>query len=324
MAILEASRLPYRIVEKAEKLLRLEADIKALEAVAKRSLMFDACGLELMNCSGSKQEILDGVRMIDLQNCISADETFCVRCERTPSASRALRSTELESAIGEIIAQRCDGARVDLKKPDRLFFGLLYNDRFILGLVLQKRAKRSVITRRARARPFFHPSTMQPKLARCLVNLSRPPLGGRALDPFCGVGGILLEAAMIGCVTLGFDIERRMVKAAAANLRHFNLDAAGVIVADARKPPILEVDSIVTDPPYGRGASTHGSTTQEILHTFLPVAADILVPGGHLAISIPTGISLESTEPALRILERHLLRVHRSLTRQIIVLRKKS
>ena len=50
------------------------------------------------------------------------------------------------------------------------------------------------VIRRPRARPFFHPAAIFPKLSRALVNLSRVGAGEVFLDPFCGTGSLLLEA----------------------------------------------------------------------------------------------------------------------------------
>src|SRR5207247_10754739 len=89
-------------------------------------------------------------------------------------------------------------ARVDLENPQRQFRGLLAGPYFHLGLIAHRRPDVFVADRRPRMRPSFHPSTMVPKLARSMVHMSHAVPGSTFLDPFCGVGGILIESSLLG------------------------------------------------------------------------------------------------------------------------------
>ncbi len=60
---------------------------------------------------------------------------------------------------------------------------------------------------------------LPPKLAQLLINLAVPSPGSRILDPFCGTGVVLQEAALMGFNYLGTDIEPRMVEYSEANLK---------------------------------------------------------------------------------------------------------
>src|SRR5207237_8643787 len=128
---------------------------------------------------------------------------------------------------------------------------------------------------------------MPPKLARCLVNLSEARDGETFLDPFCGVGGIVIEASLLGCNVVGVDALSRMVRSARRNLAHFGLKSYGLLRSDARNIPLRRVDAIATDPPYRTGAATLRSTTKEILATFSPQAKSILSPHGTVAFPSP-------------------------------------
>ena len=57
---------------------------------------------------------------------------------------------------------------------------------------------------------------------------------------------------------LGFDVQRRMAEGTRKNLGHFGVVAEGVVVADSRRLPLTHVDRVVSDPPYGKSASTLG------------------------------------------------------------------
>ena len=142
------------------------------------------------------------------------------------------------------------------------------------------------------------------------------------MDPFSGVGGISIEAAVIGCNVVGMDASPRMLRGARRNLRHFNLDALGLVHGDARHTPLPGLDSIATDPPYGRGSSTMGVKSANLFRDFLAGASSSLKKEAHLCISAPEEIQVEdyAKEAGLRMTEKHLARVHRSLTRQFVVL----
>jgi modification methylase len=105
-----------------------------------------------------------------------------------------------------------------------------------------------------------HPGKMLPELARRLVIEYCPP-GGLVVDPMCGIGTTLVEAAALDRRTVGVELEPRWAALARANLDHvLSGDQAGlaeVRVGDARRLPELltdvagQVDLVVTSPPYG-------------------------------------------------------------------------
>jgi tRNA G10 N-methylase Trm11 len=111
-----------------------------------------------------------------------------------------------------------------------------------------------------------HPGKMLPALAReAIRRYSRP--GELVLDPMCGIGTTLVEAAHLGRQAIGIELEPRWAQLAAANILHAETDdAAGSAIAlqgdalrlgrgllnDYRDSCAL----ILTSPPYG--PSTHG------------------------------------------------------------------
>jgi modification methylase len=104
-----------------------------------------------------------------------------------------------------------------------------------------------------------HPGKMLPELARRLVAEYCPP-GGLVVDPMCGIGTTLVEAAALGRRAVGVELEPRWAQLARTNLDHaLPADQAAVAevrVGDARRlPELLEdlagrVDLVVTSPPY--------------------------------------------------------------------------
>ena len=96
------------------------------------------------------------------------------------------------------------------------------------------------------------PGSLKPSVAAALVFLAAAPPNARLLDPCCGVGTILIEAAAWGMDATGGDLATAAV-AAAQN----NAGAAGYALDiqnwDARALPIpsASVDRIVTNLPWG-------------------------------------------------------------------------
>ncbi len=99
------------------------------------------------------------------------------------------------------------------------------------------------------AKPYRTSSSLSSRLSRGLVNLVCPPASS-LLDPFCGTGSILLEAAAIGVPAWGADHNPKMVHMSCRNLAHFGLPPH-VERLDARETS-RSADVIVTDLPYGR------------------------------------------------------------------------
>jgi tRNA G10 N-methylase Trm11 len=111
-----------------------------------------------------------------------------------------------------------------------------------------------------------HPGKMLPALAReAIERYTRP--GELVLDPMCGIGTTLVEAAHLGRQAIGVELEPRWAALAAANIRHAETqDATGSAIAlqgDARRLGRRLLNDyrdrcalILTSPPYG--PSTHG------------------------------------------------------------------
>lgn len=53
---------------------------------------------------------------------------------------------------------------------------------------------------------------LPPKLAQTMLNLAQVTPETRVLDPFCGTGVVLQEAALLGCEVYGSDLQERMVR----------------------------------------------------------------------------------------------------------------
>jgi tRNA (guanine10-N2)-dimethyltransferase len=320
-AILEVEGHQYRVLEKLSQVLRLEAPIESVRSLQRRSAMTRVCCLELLCCPAEVKEILRTARSVPFEDFIHEGESFVVRVRRVRESARHLLGVELERKLGELILKRAKNVSVDLTRPQKTFYGVLTDNRFMFGLKIAEISPRPFTERRPRKRPFFHPSAMPPKLARCMVNLARPRVGDLVLDPFCGTASMLIEAGLIGCRVLGFDVKRHMVRGSLRNLLHYGVQPQGMIVADALKPPPIKADCIVTDPPYGRSATTLGRETRQIVKDFLSTLQDSFEGTMRICLAAPKSVKAGrlGEELGLRHVESHFAYVHRSLTREIAV-----
>ena len=319
--ILEAEDYEYRILERLIQVLRVEADIESIEAVKSRSAMTRVCGLELFSCDAAATSILGKTRSASLDSFIERGESFAVRVRRVGGTAPNIMRLELERKLGKIILNKVKDIKVNLAKPQRTFFGVLTENRFVFGLKMAEISAKPFIERNPQKKPFFHPSAMSAKLARCMVNLARPKAGDLVLDPFCGTASILVEAGLIGCRVIGIDAQPHMIRGSLQNLLHYGLEPEGVAVADARHLPITKTDCVVTDPPYGRAATTLGWTTRQLVEEALATINERLPRGRRICIASPKSIKIGEIGEELRFkhVESHHIYVHRSLTREIAV-----
>ncbi len=320
-AILDANHIRFKMLDSFYKLVEIEADLGAVKKIAGRGAFIDEVGQEIMHSGVTIPEIDDAVKTSDLRRYINSDESFSIRVHRFGGVSKETSRVRLEGHLGWLIG-RLTGARVNLETPRHVFRGLLAGPYLHMGVVEHTRPSDFVGSRRPRKRPAFHPSTMTPKLARSMVNLSGAVDGTIFLDPFCGVGGILLEASLLGCKVVGMDALRRMVRGSRKNLKHFGKDSLGLMRGDARKVPLRNIEAIATDPPYGTGASTLKSNTHRILEDFLPQARSSLANNARLVVASPkeTGTPDIAESSGFKIVDSHDVYVHRRLTREILVL----
>ena len=324
-SILDAEGIKYDILRQRDRLLivgvRDEEVKRTGTAILNRAAMTKMVGMVLIEKEFS-DFVFTEIRRLEWRDLLKG-HSFAVRFTVLGGKRAEVSSQELERVIGGIVKARSN-APVNLSSPDIMLQGILIDDLFVFGINLGYIRGGVFEMRRPKNRPFFHPSAMEPKLARVLVNLSRARKGEVFLDPFCGSGGLMIEAGLIGCRIAGGDILPYMVKGARENLQYFGLDPGGVVLHDARKLPFQDVDAIATDPPYGRSATTRRVPLPELLKDFLGEAYEALAPRRYTVIVTPLGV--EVREYALTIgfdiVEEHRMRVHRSLTRRILILRK--
>ncbi|MGD0477920.1 MAG: hypothetical protein ABSB29_07125 [Nitrososphaerales archaeon] len=212
-------------------------------------------------------------------------------------------------------------ATVDLKNPD-FEFSLVRGKKDYVVLTKPGEMNQAWSRRRPRARAFFHPSAIFPKLARALVNLSRFKEGEVFLDPFSGTGSLAIEAFEAGARVVASDQVAKMTLGSLANMRHFGQRWMGVIRADAFSHPVRHADAIATDLPYGRASSTRGADPRDIVQRTLATMPMLLKKGSRMVVMHPQTLKIEGSA-VMALEEEHYLYVHKLLTRTITVLRRR-
>jgi tRNA (guanine10-N2)-dimethyltransferase len=236
----------------------------------------------------------------------------------------------VERELGDVLVER--GFEIELDDPDhelRALFSAGSDDRSdgaegpdsicALGW-LAAESRRDFGTRQPGDRPFFQPGSMDPMLARTLANVAGARAGSTVLDPMCGTGGILLEAGLAGARVVGVDAQHKMVQGARENLAAYLDDDWAVLRGDAASLPLVDgaVDAVVFDTPYGRQSKIAGEL-DELVRDALAEARRVAprcVVVGDRPWSQPATAAGWTVEAAFQ------RRVHRSLTRYILVLQR--
>jgi tRNA (guanine10-N2)-dimethyltransferase len=246
--------------------------------------------------------------------------TVAVRAEDVRGRT-GVDTQRAERVLGQVLVDR--GFAVDLEDPDHelrvLFAGEGSAGTCAVGW-LAAESVRDFGERKPTDRPFFQPGSMDPLLARALVNIAGAREGATVLDPMCGTGGILIEAGLVGARVLGVDAQRKMVTGSKRNLADALDGDWGVARGDARSLPVADdaVDAVVFDAPYGRQSKIEGDLhdlLSEALTEARRVAPRCVVVGDRPWARTASGAGW-TTEAAFQ------RRVHRSLTRYVLVLRR--
>ena len=252
------------------------------------------------------------------------DENFAVRVKRIRSE---IDTVGYERILGTLILDNSENIKVNLSKPKTLVRVVAHDDDLYIGIERIRLNKKHFEDSKPHKRPFFYPGSMNPKLARCMVNLSRIKEGELLLDPFCGTGGILIEAGLIGCKVVGSDIYWKMQNGTAINLDHYGITDYRTFHLDVRELKMYEkVSSVVTDPPYGISTSTGDVDGEDIFKEFFHAIYDNMKEDAYLCIASPHYVDLKpmADEVGFRIVEQYGIKMHRSLTRIISVICKKN
>ncbi len=162
---------------------------------------------------------------------------------------------------------------------------------------------------RDESRPYVAAQvSTSPKICRTLLTMAGAKKGDTILDPFCGSGTLLMEAALLEMKCIGIDIEGNAVEGTKSNLRWFGKDLGAwvdyrIMKGDAREASILVqqiVDAIAFEPDLGPVSSKKMKRAEalksinsltELYRDVLRELTKILRPNGKIAMTIPVYIT---------------------------------
>ena len=158
---------------------------------------------------------------------------------------------------------------------------------------------------RDESRPFVSSEiSTSPKICRTLLNLAGARPGDTILDPFCGTGTILMEAALLGMNCIGMDINGDQVQGARTNLKWLGKDLGMKLEYDIFKGDVRELSSlqkkqvdavafepllgpIYKKPPVLEEAEKTIKELTTLYRQALTEIAKVLRPDGRVAMTIP-------------------------------------
>lgn len=141
------------------------------------------------------EDIYKAVRELDFSEFIDPTQSFAIRSERI--GQHSFTSIDISRVAGQAVIDSYTELRgirlkVDLGNPDVEVYVELNGDRLIVGLAL---SRTSMHVRRYRL--FSHPAALKPTIATSMLRLAGWRSTEGVIDPMCGGGTIVIEAALI-------------------------------------------------------------------------------------------------------------------------------
>ncbi|XP_015875206.2 uncharacterized protein LOC107412023 [Ziziphus jujuba] len=181
--------------------------------------------------------------------------------------------------------------RVNLKNPDHKFWLMETDDygsnnglppivhrRIFFGREVGGADRKLIPTYQLKSRKYLGPTAMDAEMAFLMANQGLATSGKLVYDPFVGTGSILVAAAHFGAMTMGADIDIRVVRDGRgpdcnvwSNFKQYGLPMPITLLrADNNLPPwrpeLKEIfDAIICDPPYGVRAGGRKSGGRKLL-----------------------------------------------------------
>ncbi|MBM7707477.1 tRNA G10 N-methylase Trm11 [Chryseomicrobium aureum] len=197
---------------------------------------------------------------------------------------------------------------LEMKTPDQVYAVTVYEGRWYFGLLERSRP----VWMEHVAKPQGYSTALNARTARTLVNIANPHARDLALiDPCCGIGTVLVEAASMGMFVKGRDKNPLACVGARENLEHYNYPVPIDVEIRAIQEEEGHYDVAFLDLPYN--LYTHSTETQQ---------HDLIRHAARLADKVII-VTIESMDTAieaagLRVVDRATTTKQR-FTREIVV-----
>ena len=220
-----------------------------------RHAAFVTAGVEIVASAATSSELVTRVRSAGIRA-----ERFWIESKKIPGSLDVPRVNTSRDLGAHIEGE------ADSRNPTDRFLLVATGEGFWFGKSFSIGESR---WRRFRGKPYGYVRALPSRISRVTVNLVATP-GDRVVDPCCGSGSILIEAADMGLRAEGFDIASRMVEIANANLAHFGFRG------DVKQCDVREVhgewDAVIADLPYGHIGNYADADSAELIPHLLRLA----------------------------------------------------
>lgn len=313
---LQSENIVYSIVDSNEDGFVVETDISfnKIKKLANRLSMTYFID-QILFITSAKKNILNQKEKI---NTLKEKGSIAITYK---NRSKNINSKKVIAQLADIYSKN---RKVDLTNPDNEIRVLITNKKIYVGLKKTQIDRTQFEKRKVQHRPFFSPISLHPKIARTLVNLSEIRKNETLLDPFCGTGGILIEAGLIGARLIGSDIEKKMIDGCKKTLDFYGLKNYKLFCCDIGdlKKHVNFVDAVVTDLPYGKSTTTKGEEIKKLYERAFENISKVLKEKRKAVIGLSNKERVHIGEKYLSLVEKHEFRVHKSLTRYFTVYQK--
>ncbi len=168
-------------------------------------------------------------------------------------------------------------------KAETLFV-MAVEDAYYIGV---QRFQADQLPHRA-ARTAERAGSLPHEIAGAMVEMAFVQPGERVLDPVCGTGTLLIEAAAVqsDLVLHGYDVDHRAIQAATKNLATIaNPAQLELSVVDSREPrlPPASIDVILANLPFGVQFGDT-ATNQALYESFFAAWAPLLSQQGRMVV----------------------------------------
>ncbi|MEM2916479.1 MAG: DNA methyltransferase [Candidatus Woesearchaeota archaeon] len=219
----------------------------------------------------------------------------------------------IQLAIARQVGEKIRNSKAEMKKPRTWFHFFFVNNKVIAGKLLWQNNE-DFESRKVHMWPAPHPTGTHPQLARAMINLTGIRRGV-IVDPFCGAGGILIEAGLMGLMPVGYDINQELLEKAAKNLvgygiRRFKLQRKNALA-------LGRVKYVVADLPYGRNTPPKG--LEGLYAGFLARLKQVLKCKAVLGFPSTVNHKLLIRKAGLKVLNEFSWEINRRLKKNIVV-----
>lgn len=312
-ATLEAENQRYTITDSNDDVLVVEMtpDDTIIQRLAQRLAYTFTIDELLFSCPNTLDDLIRTAQ----NHPIVSKGSIAIRCK---NRSDVLQSETVIDRLGDIYTK---DRLVDLRHPDIEVRVVIAGKTCYVGMKRATLEASHFHQRRGHLRPFLLPITLHPKIARGLINLSSVKTHETLLDPFCGTGGILLEAGLLGIRVIGSDIEQKMIEGCRKNLDYYQVKGFSLFCADIGdvSKQVSLVDAVVTDFPYARATTTKGEELAHLYTRAFQNISQLLKKNGRAVIGLSSEEILVIGKKYLTLVDIYPIKSHRSLTRYFVV-----